>query len=407
MWELVVIGAGAAGLLAATRAAERGRRVLLLEKNPKPGVKILMSGGRRCNLTNAADRRGILDAFGEQGPFLRSALAALGPSDLVRLIEAEGVRTKVEAAGKVFPASDQAGDVLGALLRRLRRSGAETAWDEPAIDLRLARHTFQVVTPRRTASADRVIITTGGKSHPKCGATGDGYVWAQRLGHALTQPRPALVPVTTHAQWAKALRGVAVGDVVVQVAAADRAPAAKGRGALLFTHFGLSGPVVLDVSRAIPADPDRGQLELVCDFLPVMSACELAKWLRRQSAAAGRKRVAGVIARKIPRALADALVTLAGLPADRRGAELSKPELAAVVQAAKETRIPITGTLGFDKAEVTAGGVSLLEINPQTMESRLRPGLYFAGEVLDLDGPVGGYNLQAAFSTGWLAGDNA
>src|SRR5947209_9093230 len=249
-WDVVVVGAGAAGLMAAIRAAEAGRRVLLLEKNRRAGVKILMSGGTRCNLTHDTDERGIVEAFGANGKFLHSALAALGVRDLIELFEAEGVATKVEETGKVFPVSNRATDVLGALLRRLQRSGATLALEEPLLDLRRSEVGFTLLTPKRTLHAGRVVLTTGGQSYPGSGTTGDGYRLAAQFGHTIIPPRPALVPVTTSAPWVAELRGLTLPDVAVRVLDGE-AVLGRRRGSLLFAHFGLSGPVVLDVSRAV------------------------------------------------------------------------------------------------------------------------------------------------------------
>jgi predicted Rossmann fold flavoprotein len=418
VWDVIVIGAGAAGLLAATRAAERGHRVLLLEKNRKPGVKILMSGGTRCNVTHATDRRGIVEAFGAQGRFLHSALAALGPEDLIRLLEAEGVGIKVESTGKVFPASDRAADILEALLARLRRSGAECSLAEPVLEVvrfesAPGQGGFRITTPRRTIAAAKVILTTGGQSYPGCGTTGDGYRWAARLGHSIVPPRPALVPVTIRADWAKSLRGIAVPDVVVRLRQADQGEPSKSvpphflaerRGAMLFAHFGLSGPAVLDISRGITSHPRPRSLELVCDFLPDVTAESLVDWLQASAATDGKRRISVLLGNRLPRRLADALTLRADVPLDRRAAELGRQQRERLVQAVKATAIPITGTMGFEKAEVTAGGVDLGEIDSRTMRSKLVSNLLLAGEILDLDGPIGGYNFQAAFSTGWLAG---
>src|SRR5262245_36452236 len=207
-WDVVVIGAGAAGLLAAARAAERGRRTLLLEKNRKPGVKILMSGGTRCNITHATDNHGIVEAFGPPGRFLHSALAALSVEDTVALFEAEGVATKVEETGKVFPVSNRAADVLEALLDRLRRSQADLALEEPLLDLTRTEGGFLLATSKRQVQAPRVILTTGGQSYPGSGTTGDGYGFVARLGHTIVPPRPALVPITVNAPWVAGLRGI-------------------------------------------------------------------------------------------------------------------------------------------------------------------------------------------------------
>src|SRR3954447_21518591 len=215
-WDVVVLGAGAGGLMAAIHAAERGMRTLLLEKNRKPGVKILMSGGTRCNITHACDNRGIVTEYGPQGKFLHSALAALSVQQTVAFFEAEGVATKVEETGKVFPVSNKAIDVLDALLRRLRRSGATLALEEPVTDLRKPGEGFELVTPKQLLTCPRVIVTSGGQSYPGSGTRGDGYAWAARFGHTIVPPRPALVPLTVRAEWVGELRGVTLGDVGIR-----------------------------------------------------------------------------------------------------------------------------------------------------------------------------------------------
>ena len=413
-WDLVVVGAGAAGLLAAARAAERGVRTLLVEKNRRPGIKILMSGGTRCNLTQATDRRGIIREFGKQGNFLHSALAALAPQDLIDWFESEGVATKVEATGKVFPVSDKAAAVLAALVRRLTRSGCALALDEPLLDAEpVAQDGFRLTTSKRSLSTAKLLVTTGGQSYPGCGTTGDGYRLAAKLGHTIVPLRPALTPVTTDSSWVRELQGVTISDValaVVESAAAPRPPRnsrlAERRGSFLFTHFGLSGPAVLDVSRVVSGHADPRKLFLECDFLPTLTEPALDEWLRLEAAAAGGKQLAGLMVNQLPRRLSDALLVEAGLSPEQRAAELSRAQRARWVTAIKRANIPVSGTRGFKKAEVTAGGVSLDEIDSSTMQSRLVPKLYLAGEVLDLDGPIGGYNFQAAFSCGWLAAES-
>jgi predicted Rossmann fold flavoprotein len=412
-WEVIVVGAGAAGLLAAARAAQRGRQTLLLEKNRQPGIKILMSGGTRCNLTHACDSRGIVREFGPAGRFLHSALAALSPADLVELFEAEGVITKVEPdTGKVFPVSDRAADVLAALLGRLERSGATLALEEPLIELTRAGDVFMLRTPRRSLTAERVLITTGGQSYPASGTSGDGYRWLAAFGHTIVTPRPALTPVTTDASWVRELQGVTIGDVQVRVVDSEITGGWRGsllaerRGSFLFTHFGLSGPVVLDVSRVISGHARPRGLALICDFLPNVSEAELNERVKQEAATAGKKQLGGLLAAMLPRRLNEALLRTAGLVPEARAAELSRADRAHWVAAIKRQAVPVSGTRGFKKAEVTAGGVALDEVDSRTMQSRLVPGLYLAGEVLDLDGPIGGYNFQAAFSTGWLAAEH-
>jgi predicted Rossmann fold flavoprotein len=402
-WDVVVVGAGAAGLVAALRAAERGRRTILLEKNQKPGVKILMSGGTRCNITQATDNRGIVEAYGPPGRFLHSALAALSVADTIALFEAEGVATKVEETGKVFPVSNKAGDVLAAMLRRLERSGAQLVLGEPLVDLQQAAEGFAVTTPQRVRTAARVILTTGGQSYPGSGTSGDGYRIAAQLGHNIVAPRPALVPLTVTAPWVADLRGITLPDSRVRILDGARVLAAR-RGSLLFAHFGLSGPVILDVSRVVSGHPQPQRLIAELDLLPAMRGEETSDWLRAEAGQAGKRQVAGILAGRLPRRLCDTVMSLAGLPPERLAAELRKEERASLVQHVKQLPVPLTGTLGFKKAEVTAGGIALDEVDSRTMQSKIVPNLFLAGEVLDLDGPIGGYNFQAAWSTGWLAG---
>jgi predicted Rossmann fold flavoprotein len=404
-YDAIIAGAGAAGLMAAIHAAERGRRVLLLEKGKKPGVKILMSGGTRCNITHDCDARGIVEAFGGNGKFLHSALAYLGPRETVGFFNGEGVATKVEETGKVFPVSDRALDVLDALLKRLARSGATLALTEPLKDVELhPEGGFRVYTPARTLTCERVLITTGGKSYPGCGTTGDGYAIAQKFGHTIVATRPALVPLTVQPAWIGELRGITLPDVILRVFPPEGKSLAQRHGSMLFAHFGLSGPAPLDVSRAVSGHAAPTTLTLEADFLPSEPEATFDEFLRTESLASGKKQLAVVLAEKLPRRLADQLLVLCGMQADRKAAGLAKADRAKLVASVKRLRLPLRGTLGFEKAEVTAGGISLDEVDSRTMQSKRQPGLYFAGEVLDLDGWIGGYNFQSAWSTGWLAG---
>jgi predicted Rossmann fold flavoprotein len=427
-WDVVILGGGAAGLCAGIRAAERGVRVLVLEKNRRPGVKILISGGTRCNLTNARGlrslrgvsgpidpaydpsqargARSIQEAFGPNGRFLGPSLKALSVEDSVALFEAEGVATKVEANGKLFPVTDRATDVLDALLRRLRRSGATLRCESPAVSVEPWGQGFVVEAPGGPVTARRVIVAVGGQSYPGCGTTGDGYSIARRFGHTVVAPRPALVPLRVEAEWVPDLKGLTVPDVEASVLDPDGRTLLKRREALLFAHFGLTGPAILDVSRAVARFEGGGRTELALDFAPDLRLEALGQQLQETSRV-GRMPVSSLLPAVLPRRLAEALVLAAGLPPDRMGPDLSRPERGRLVAACKGLRLPVDGTLGFAKAEVTSGGISIDEVDPATLESRLRPGLHFVGEVLDLDGLIGGYNFQSAWSTGWLAGDVA
>ncbi len=384
---------------------------MLLEKNRRPGVKILMSGGTRCNLTHDTDKTGIVAAYGKPGKFLHSALAALSPKDLVALVEAEGVAMKVEPGGKIFPVSDQATDILDAFLRRLQRSGAELAVGEGVTAIDRVEAGFRVATTTRTLDAAHVLITTGGKSYPGSGTTGDGYAWAESLGHAIVPTHAALTPITTNAGWVRELQGVTIPDVLVRVVDpaienAKQRILAERRASFLFAHFGLSGPAPMDVSRAITGHLRPAMLLLECDFLPSVREDQLDEQIRAAAAREGKRRVLSILPDLLPARLMETLARMATIGEDQRAAELSKHQRQRLVEAIKRSAIPISGTRGFAKAEVTAGGVPLDEVDSRTMQSKLVPGLYFAGEVLDLDGPIGGYNFQAAFSTGYLAGSN-
>lgn len=407
-WPVIVIGAGAAGILAATRAAERGMRVLLVEKMPRTGTKILMSGGTRCNITHDTDRRGIIDAFGarSQGRFLHSALAALSPQELIQIIEAEGVPTYVEEGrGKIFPKSDRASDVLAALMRRFQRSGAELSLREPVTSISRAEDGFLLVTGKGMRRARQLIITTGGKSYPGSGTSGDAYRWLEVQGHSIIDPKPALTPITSDDVWVTDLRGIALERAMVRIKEGPKVLAERLES-VLFTHFGLSGPAILDVSRVVARHASPASLCLEVDVFPNQKFDELDMAIRMTCGDEGKKQIGASLFRELPRRLVEAILRQAGVSMEVRGAELGRVERGQVAGAGKGLRVRVRGVRGFQVAEVTSGGVSLDEVDSRTMESKLVPNLFLAGEVLDLDGPIGGYNFQAAFSTGWLAANS-
>lgn len=412
-WDILVIGAGAAGLMAATQAAEGGRRVLLLEKANKPGVKILMSGGTRCNLTHATDKKGILNAFVKpQANFLQSPLAAFGPHDLISYVEGEGIALKTEETGKIFPASDSAVDIQQAFVGRLHRSGVTLKLGDAVQDVSREEQGWRVQTKQHTLTAGKLIVTTGGQSYPGCGTTGDGYRWLAALGHTIVPPRPSLVPLTWQVPWANGLQGITIPEA--RVAVIDPAIASlkqqvlhESTSSFLFTHLGGSGPAVLNVSRAFTLHANPESLRLRCDWLPSTSEEVLSNWIQQETTSNGKRQIATILGQRLPHRLVEALIHQASLPMDRKLSEFSRSERLTLLKWIKQSELPIHGTLGFPKAEVTAGGVSLSEVDSKTMRSKLVPNLWLAGEVLDIDGPIGGYNFQAAFSTGWVAGKNA
>jgi len=401
--HVVVIGAGAAGLMAAIEAARNSASVVLLEKNNKTGVKILMSGGTRCNLTQNTDARGIATAFGHAQRFLQPSLGALPPQAVVDFFHSAGVATKVESTGKIFPVSNRAVHVRDALHQLAVEVGVDIRTGTGVKGIRRLEAGWLLEADQSVIKADRVIVTTGGKSWPGCGTTGDAYDWMTELGHTIIRPRPALVPLVGGEGWMHGLSGLVVDDSLATVLSVSgkKKPLAQRRGPLLFTHFGFSGPVAMDVSGAMTAVESFDHVRLIVDLVPQHTENELLAALSDRDTG-GRLKVSSVLAMWLPNRLANGIVTQLGH--DPKIAELPKKSRKILMQQLKRIPLPVHGTRGFDKAEVTAGGVRLDEVDPRTMESRLQRGLFIAGELLDVDGPIGGYNFQAAFSTGRAAG---
>jgi predicted Rossmann fold flavoprotein len=416
-WDAIIVGGGAAGLWAAGTAAQRGKKVLVLEKNNKAGVKILMSGGTRCNITHHADSRKIAEAFGKQGRVLLSVLKRLSPEDVVREFESEGVQTKVEETGKVFPVSDRAIDVRDAVVRRLARYGAELlcgcAVDsvEPDATGDGFRILATVQGRQLQVHSKTVLITTGGLSYSGCGTTGDGYAWLKNMGHSITPLRPALTPLTSPESRVHELSGLTLEDVLVRAQIHAKSGDTKSlklerresRGGFLWTHKGCSGPTSMNVSRCFSDRGPEDRLELIVDLLPDSSVEQLEEWIAQETRQSNRA-LSTVLSHRIPKRLATSILESIGADYDPHMAELPRAIRIKMIESLKQYRIEISGTLGYPKAEVTAGGVELGEVNFQDMQSRRQAGLYLAGEILDLDGPIGGYNFQAAWSTGHTAG---
>ncbi len=369
-----------------------------------------MSGGTRCNITQDTDAKGIASAFGRAGRFLQKSVGAFGPSDVVQMFNDLSVPTKVESTGKVFPQSDRAIHVRDALQRRAENAGAKIHLKSGVCSIETRPSGWSVRTETETIDCDKLIITTGGKSWPGCGTTGDAYAWLHKLGHTIVRTRPALVPLVGGYSWTHALSGLTLEDCVASVykrsdwenkAPTKRKPLVSRRSSWLFTHVGFSGPAAMDVSGTITAADSYDDVTLAIDWLPDLAAGEIESALSDRRGG-GRRSVTSVVNEWLPGRLADSIVQSQDV--DCTIAELSRVKMQSLIEAIKSGTMPVQGTRGFAKAEVTAGGVKLSEVDPRTMESKLNPGLYLAGEVLDVDGWIGGYNFQAAFSTGRAAG---
>lgn len=406
-------------MLAAGHAALRGRKVILIDKGPRLGRKVLVCGGGRCNISNTGTVSDYVARYGRQGRFLYPAFSRFFSTEILELLHKEGVQTKVENAGRIFPKSDRAGDVVEALERWLLGLGVEVRLNTAlnAIETDEAPSSEPDKPPTRWVSAARtnggtipasaVIVCLGGKSYPKLGTTGDGYAIARQLGHTVIPTYPCQVGLHSSAPVLKTLQGISLQGVVVSALdASTNKRISRAEGDVVFTHFGISGPAILNVSRDLVEGLARGQhYTLLVDLLPQLSDPNAA--ILEEASQAPRKHAANLLREWLPNKMAAPLLYEAQVEPERMLGQLTREQRQALVQLLKGLKLPVTGSEGYDRAIVTKGGVSLKEINPNTMESRLVKGLYFAGELLDIDGPTGGYNLQAAFSTGWLAGGNA
>jgi predicted Rossmann fold flavoprotein len=404
--DVVVVGAGAAGAMAAIHAARRGRRTLLLEKQARPGLKILISGGGRCNLTTTRQGSDLEAQYGKRrGRFLRHALRSFPPTALRAFIEDAGVPLREEDLEKLFPVSQRARDVVDALLRLVAASGAELVREAPLLALaddpdRDTDGGFLLTTGRGHVRAASVVLATGGLSYPKTGATGDGYVFCRQYGHTITATWPALAPLGVAADWVRALQGIVLHDVEIASLDGDGRVVTRRRRPILFTHKGLSGPAPMDLAGDIEEQRGRGAVRF--DFAPEATREALERQFMAATAQHGSRHVASVLPQHLPERVRQALTALAG--ADTTLANCTREARRRLLDAVKDLRLPVAHSLGYDHAEVTRGGVALDEVDPRTMASTKRRGLFVCGELLDVDGPIGGFNFQAAFATGRLAG---
>lgn len=414
--QVIVVGAGAAGLMAAGQAAQMGADTLLLEKMDRPGRKLCIAGKGRCNLTNVASASEFIAHFGPSGRFLRQAFSRFSNSDLVDFFEELGVRTVTERGGRVFPASGQAQDVVDALARWVGERGVALRTCSPVerllveggqvVGVQVSRNQVSEEKPG-FYRADAVIVATGGASYPATGSTGDGYRLAQAVGHTIVPIRPALVPLETAGDVAPRLQGLSLRNVTVRVWV-DEKKQAEAFGEMLFTHFGVSGPIILSLSRQVVDALRLSQrVILSIDLKPALDEGKLDARLLRDLDAHGKQQFQTLLKGLLPRKLIPVCLDLTGIPSDKMAHQITSEERQRLRTWLKDFRLEVTRHRPFTEAIITAGGVDVREVDSRTMVSRLVKGLYFAGEVLDVDADTGGYNLQAAFSTGWLAGRSA
>ncbi len=419
--EICIIGAGPAGLMSAIFAAQAGAKVTVLEKNDTAGRKLLLTGGGRCNLTHTGTVDDFIRAYGKQGRFLRHCLHEFAPDATREYFSQLGVATKADEAGCVFPASERSCDVRDTLLRQCQKLGVQFLFGIGVERIEKQDDGFSVFAGGKPMIFQKVIIATGGVSYPETGSTGDGYKLAKSLGHTIIEPRPALVPLVTKEDWPGDLAGTSLGNAKISSVVEGKKIATTGP--MIFTHDGIGGPAVLDLSRGLadylsaigsadgetsPAAARRGwpvqkPIDIVIDVIPAMRESKLDEYLVGQLSRYSRKIIINVLFDLIPKKLAGLLCRRAGV-AETTGSQLKKEQRRRLIQLLKKLPFSITATRPIEEATVTNGGVSTAGIDPKTMQSKVCPDLFFAGEVIDADGPCGGYNLQICWSTGALSG---
>jgi len=405
--RVIVIGAGASGLVAAGKAAERGKEVLLLEKNDRAGKKLLISGKGRCNITNTADIDGLIQNTPGNGHFLYSTFYTFSNTDLLEMLHSEGLETKVERGGRVFPVSDNAADVVKTLVRYAEKRGAVIKFKSPVdkIEANNGKVTGVVLKDGSFIEGSSVILATGGASYPGTGSSGDGYRMAKMLGHKIIPVKPSLVPLVTAEKWVADLQGLSLKNVSILITDMNDKKVYSDFGEMLFTHFGVSGPVILSASRHMLPYGYKN-IKLIIDLKPALDIAKLDMRLQRDFEKFSRKMFRNSLDELLPKKLIPVIVKLSQIPEEKPVNQITRSERLALAKLLKSLTLEITGSRSVTEAIVTAGGVCTDEINPSTMESKLVSGLFFAGEVIDVDAYTGGFNLTIAFSTGYTAGLN-
>lgn len=407
MSSVIVIGGGAAGMMAAYAAAQYGHKVVLLEKNEKLGKKLFITGKGRCNVTNACGQDKLFDNIVSNPKFLYSAFYDFDNQQVMELIRNAGCPLKVERGERVFPVSDHSSDVIAALERLLRKAGVEVRLRTTVSEVlvRDGQVTGVRTTDGRILTASAAILATGGLSYPTTGATGDGYWMAARLGHTVKECRPALVPMEISEPWCGLLQGLSLKNVTLTMCCGTK-KIWQGFGEMLFTHFGISGPLVLSASSFYHKCKKPEEVTVTIDLKPALTAEQLDKRLLRDFEQNLNKQFKNVIGSLYPARLTPVMIDLSGIDGEKRIHEITRQERDRLIETTKKMQMHVSGLRDYTEAIITQGGVKVKEVNPSTMESKLIKGLYFAGEVLDLDAVTGGFNLQIAWSTGHLAGSS-
>ena len=412
MSKVLIIGGGAAGMMAAAFAAKNGNRVEVFEKNEKLGKKLFITGKGRCNITNAADLEDFFSAVTSNPKFLYSAFYSFTNEQVISFFEELGVKTKVERGGRVFPVSDHSSDVIQALKSEMERLGVKINLNAEVKELITEKNsTRETVNGIRLVSGkkisgDAVIVATGGISYPSTGSTGDGYRFARRCGHKVSELSPSLVPMEVKEWYAGELMGLSLRNIEIRITDGKK-KLYQEFGEMLFTHYGVTGPVILSASSVVGKKLKDTELTLHIDLKPALTEEQLDKRVLREFETNHNRQFKNAVDSLFPSKLRPVIVELSGIPEEKKVHEITKEERLRFVRLIKDFTMTLTGLRGYNEAIITKGGVSVKEIDPGTMESKLIKRLYFAGEVLDLDAVTGGYNLQIAWSTGYLAGMNA
>lgn len=429
MKQVIVIGGGAAGMMAAIGAAKEGARVTLLEQNEKTGKKIFITGKGRCNLTNACEQEDFFSHVISNGKFLYSAFYQMDNQSVMDFFENAGCRLKVERGDRVFPVSDHSSDVIAALNRQMEKEGIKVCLhtkvkellttvesgnrEYAAEDVNGAQSQPEELrimgvklADGRVLNADAIIVATGGKSYETTGSTGDGYGFAEGVGHTVKEVKPALVPFTVKESWCMELQGLSLKNVAITLKS-DKKKIYEGFGEMLFTHFGVSGPLILSASSYYGKKFYGMPVQLLIDLKPALTREQLDKRLLKDFDENKNRQFKNALDGLFPSKLIPIMIRLSGISPEKRVNEITREERSHLIECTKALALTVTGTRDFKEAIITQGGVRVKEVNPSTMESKLVKGLYFAGEVLDLDAVTGGFNLQIAWSTGYLAGVSA